>query len=68
MELLKKFLSLLHSEDPAKQLFLANISSTIIKGNNNLKEILAPSKYRNLKKSRESALLAVTNMIFSKVI
>ena len=43
--IIRKHLSLLHNDDSVKQLFPANILSTIIKCNKNLKEILAPSKY-----------------------
>ena len=46
-----KNVSLLHSDDSLKQLFPANIFSTILKRNKNLKEILALSKYNNPKTS-----------------
>ena len=54
--IIRKHLSLLHSTDSLKQLFLANIFSTIIKRNKNFKEILAPSKYPNPKSSRQNCI------------
>ena len=45
--IIRKQLSLLHSDDSLNQLFPANIFSTIFKDNKNLKELLAPSKYPN---------------------
>ena len=50
----RKHLSLLYSDDSLKQLFPANIFSTIFKRNKNLKELLAPSKYPNAKNIRQN--------------
>ena len=41
--LIRKHLSLLHSDDSLNQLFPANLFRTIFKRKKNLKEILAPS-------------------------
>ena len=49
---IRKHLSLLHSDDSLKQLFPANVFSTIFKRNKNLKELLARSKYPNPKNVR----------------
>ena len=54
--IIRKHLSLLHSDDSLKQLFPANIFSTIFKRNKNLKEILAPSKYPDPKNSRQNCI------------
>ena len=53
---IRKHLSLLYSNDSLKQLFLANIFSTIFKRNKNLKEILAPPKYPKPKNSRQNSI------------
>ena len=53
--IIRKSLSLLHSDDSLKQLFPANIFSTICRRNKNLKELLAPSKYLNPKNSKQSS-------------
>ena len=65
--IIRKHLCLLHSDDSHKQLFPANIFSTIFKRNKNLKEILVQSKYPNPKNSRQIALVAVTNVTFEKI-
>ena len=54
--IIKKHLSLLHNDDSVKQLFPANIFSTIFKRNKNLKELLAPSKYPNPENSRQNSI------------
>ena len=55
-EIIGKHLSLLHSDDPIKQLFPAYIFSTIFKCNKNLKEILAPSRYPNPKNRTQNCI------------
>ena len=52
--LIRKHCFLLHSDGSLKQLFSGNIFSTIFKGNKNLKEILASSKYLNPKNRQNS--------------
>ena len=54
--IIRKHLSLVHSDDSLKQLFPANIFSTIFKRNKNLKELLAPSKHPDPKNSRENSI------------
>ena len=54
--IIRKHLSLLHSDDSLKLLFPANIFSTIFKCNKNLKELLAPSKYPNAKNNRHNSI------------
>ena len=65
--IIRKHLSLLHSDDSLKQLFPANIFSTIFKRNKNLKEILALSKYPNPKNCRQNCIIAVANVTFAKI-
>ena len=54
--IIRKHLPLLRSDDSLKKLFPANIFRTIFKRNENLKEILAPSKHPNPKNSRRNSI------------
>ena len=54
--IIRKHFSLLHRDDSLKQLFSANIFSTIFKHNKNLKESLAPSKYPSPKNNRQNSI------------
>ena len=51
-----KSISLLHSDDSFKQLFPANMFSTICRHNKNLEQLLAPSKNPNPKNSRQNSI------------
>ena len=51
-----KYFHVLHSDDTLQQLLPANMFNTIYKHNENLKEILASSKYPNHKNRRLSAI------------
>ena len=52
--IIRKHLSLLHSDECLRQLFPANMFSNIFRRNKNLKELLVPSKYPNPKNSRQN--------------
>ena len=51
-----KHLSLLHSDDSVKQLFPANMFSTIFRSKENLQQLLAPSKYPNPMNSKQNSI------------
>ena len=54
--IIRKQLSLLHSDDSLKQLFPDNIFSTTFKRNKHLQEILEPSKYPNPRNRRQKSI------------
>ena len=65
--IIRKHLSLLQSDDPLKQLFPANICSTIFKRLKYLKELLAPSNYPNPKNSRQNSINNCKNVTFATI-
>ena len=45
IDYIKKYISILHSDDALKTLFVIDFFCTIYKRNKNLKELIAPSTY-----------------------
>ena len=65
--IIKKHISILHSDDALKTFFPADFFSTIYKRNKNLKELIAPSVYPGKLNTRRRVLQVVILVIFARI-
>ena len=65
--IIKKHISILHSDDALKTFFPTDFFSTIYKRNKNLKELIAPSVYPRKLNTRRRVLQVVILVIFTRI-
>ena len=65
--IIKKHISILHSDDALKTFFPTDFFSTIYKRNKNLKELIAPSVYPRKLNTRRRVLQVVILVIFARI-
>ena len=65
--IIKKHISILHSDDALKTFFSTDFFSTIYKRNKNLKELIAPSVYPRKLNTRRRVLQVVILVIFARI-